>query len=415
MNEAASSGAGPDAALRAYAEAVASADPVRFADCWVPDAAWDLNGPVVEGRDAIVERFAAARRDLLACTQEVAAGHWTEVGADRAVGRVVAVEDQTRADGVTRLVGVYHDEVVRTPDGWRFARRRFAPVWRGAPRTVRSLDADALVCCSGTLGDAPFLRKVAAAASAGFAGVSVYAREVDALLADGWTTAELAAVLAGVGLSVAEVDGRSTWSGLPGESGPPVDHLLAHGAALGARSVTLLIPPGADLGSDSGRDGVAAALADVAERAAAVGLLVHLEPYAWSGLADLATAADLGRRAGAANAGVLVDTWHLAVGPDRGRLPDDLRGEQVFGIQLGEATVADPVDVAWAGMHERCLPGAGRGANADVLRRLRAGGCAAPVGVEVFADDLHAERPRDAAARAFAALQAVAADARIVP
>ncbi len=405
------SGPGPDGLLVRYADAVRTGDAAAFAVCWTVDAAWDLNGPVVEGRDAIVGRFAEARRDLRGCTQDVAAGRWTALGHDRAAGRWVVHEDQDRAEGVGRLVGVYHDDVVRTADGWRFARRRFEPVWRGAPRVAGPLEAGSTVCCSGTLGAAPLLRKIAAVASVGFDGLSVYAREVDGLVADGWTTDEIRAVLVGVGLAVAEVDGRSTWSGLAGESGPPADHLVGIGSALGARSVTLLVPPGADLAADATRSQVARALAGVADVAAQAGLLVHLEPYAWSGLADLATALDLCRRSGAPAAGVLVDTWHLAVGPDRGHLPDDLPGDRVLGLHLGEAAEADPPDVAWAGMHDRRLPGEGRAVGAAVLRELRARGCTAPVGVEVITDDLHAGRPREAAATALAALEATVAAA----
>lgn len=394
-------GPGPDAVLRRYAEAVRTADPEHFGGCWAPDAVWDLAGTVVTGPPAIVERFVRARTALRACTQTVVAGRWTTRAPDRAEGRWVVLEDQESAEGATRLVGVYHDEVVRTDAGWCFSRRRFAPVWRGSPRAVRPLVADARVCCSGTLGDAPLLHKIAAAATAGFDGISVYAREVDALAVDGWSVAELAAVCAGVGLAVAEVDGRSAWAGLPGESGPPVDHLLEIGGALSARSVTLLVPPGADLAPAGTRRSVAGALAAVGASAAARGLLVHLEPFAWSGLGDLATAADLVDRSGAANAGVLVDTWHLVVGPDRGRLPDGLAGLQVLGIQLGEAADPDPVDPRWSGMHDRRLPGP---VAAAVLEQLRSRGCAAPVGVEVFSDALRAEHPRTVAARAFAAL-----------
>jgi sugar phosphate isomerase/epimerase len=58
-------------------------------------------------------------------------------------------------------------------------------------------------------------------------------------------------------------------------------------------------------------------------------------------------------------------------------------------------------------MHERLLPGDGPGASAAVLTELRARGCVAPVGVEVFSDDLHAERPKAAAQLAADALRRV--------
>lgn len=395
--------------LARYSEAVRTADPAVFASCWAEDAVWDLAGTEVAGAEAITGHFATARANVQACTQDVLAGRLdVSSTGDRARGRWLVREDQVRETGPGLVVGVYTDEVVRTGDGWRFARRSFDLLWRGVDRTPAPLGPDALVLCSGTLGSAPFVRKAMAAASAGFDGISFYVRELETARAEGWSDDELRAFLAALGLSVAEADGGFGWLGSPHDPHRPVADLLAAGAALGARSATIHVPPGASVATESERDAAARALALTAEAAAAHGLLLHLEPYPWSGLRDLGTALDLCRRAGTPGTGIMLDTWHLAVGPDKGRLPDDLPGDAVLGIQLGEAADPDPAEIAHAGMHERLLPGEGPAPiSGRVLAELRARGCSAPVGVEVFSDALHAEKPRTAAHQAATALHGV--------
>ena len=49
-----------------------------------------------------------------------------DVDGDTATGWVQVCEMQWRSDGTTaELIGDYHDEYVRTPQGWCFASRRF--------------------------------------------------------------------------------------------------------------------------------------------------------------------------------------------------------------------------------------------------------------------------------------------------
>jgi hypothetical protein len=38
---------------------------------------------------------------------------------------------QDRAGTPSRAYGLYQDDVVRTPDGWRFARRHYQSIGRG--------------------------------------------------------------------------------------------------------------------------------------------------------------------------------------------------------------------------------------------------------------------------------------------
>lgn len=218
-----------------------------------------------------------------------------------------------------------------------------------------------MILCSGTLGRVPFADKARAAAAAGFTGISIYHHEV---------VPGLRALLDDLGLAVAEVDGAMAW--LPGQPGPEPGRVLDVAAGLGARSVTVLETTG-----EPPDPGVAAdALGDLCERAVPLGLGVHLEPFAWSGIARLGAAHEIVARSGHSNAGILLDTWHLVRGPDRGRL--DLQAvDSVVAVQ-----VSDPAPVPGPNLHDECmadrwLPGPVSRAILDQLPDV-------PVEVEVF-------------------------------
>ena len=231
------------------------------------------------------------------------------------------------------------------------------------------------VLCSGTLGrTTPIEVKADAAAAAGFDAVSVYAREV----ADG---AALRRRLDDLGLAVAEVDGGLAW--LPDRPGPDPAMVLDLAVTLGARSVTVLETTGEAVDVPEAADAFAA----VCERARPLGLLVHLEPFAWSGIADLATAAAV--VAGPVNGGILLDTWHLVRGPDAGEVlpaPADL----VVGVQVSGTLPMPEPDVRDECLHRRELPD-------EQARAIIAALPSVPVGVEVFSDRLAALPPQDAA------------------
>jgi sugar phosphate isomerase/epimerase len=78
-------------------------------------------------------------------------------------------------------------------------------------------------------------------------------------------------------------------------------------------------------------------------------------------------------------------------------------GERVFGLQLDDGPVRPEADLPTASLHDRALPGAGELDLVDLLRTLRDIGAVAPIGVEVFSDELHALEPVEAGRRAGAA------------
>jgi sugar phosphate isomerase/epimerase len=77
-----------------------------------------------------------------------------------------------------------------------------------------------VVLAHGSLRQADFRDRVAAVAHAGFDGVGLHVREYARLRSEGWSDADLRAVLAGAGVRLVEIE-----TGLPGSA--------AHIAALG--------------------------------------------------------------------------------------------------------------------------------------------------------------------------------------
>ncbi len=273
-----------------------------------------------------------------------------------------------------------------------------------------------LVLCSGTLPRAtPFRLRLEAAHAAGYAGVSLWGRDYAAARAEGYGDGDIVAMLADYGLAVAELDPAWWWT--PGAAAftippemDPIDvfrfderELFRIGELVGARSLNA-----ADvLGGSWGVEEAAAAFAALCDRAADHGLLVHLEWLAWSQIPDFVTAWEVVRLADRPNGGLNVDTWHCA---RAGTTVQDLRsvpGERVLAIQLDDGPAEAEVDLVEATLHRRRLPGAGDFDLAGYLGALGDVGAVAPIGVEVFSDELHALGPTEAAQRAAVATRTV--------
>jgi sugar phosphate isomerase/epimerase len=241
-----------------------------------------------------------------------------------------------------------------------------------------------VIVCSGTFGNAvPVLEKAVAAARAGFDGISVYAREYEP---------GLARRLGDLGLKVAELDGAVAWR--PGQTGIAVERAVEIAAELDARSITVLDTTG------QAPDPAAAAehFARMCELAAPAGICVDIEPFAWSGLATVAAAAEIVRRAGTPNGGIMLDSWHLLRGPEQGQL-DPAHVAIVHGLQLSDPAPEGerrPVGLREECMSDRRLPGEW---SAEVVRMVPG----VPVEVEVF--NLPGT-PDDVASVAYRALEA---------
>jgi sugar phosphate isomerase/epimerase len=269
---------------------------------------------------------------------------------------------------------------------------------------------DDLVLCSGTLRRGiPFAERLSAASGAGFAAVSLWGRDYAAARAEGLSDADLRAMLADHGLVVAELD--PAWWWLPGASDvripPELDseevfrfgetELFAMADAVGARSVNAVDV----FGGAWDIDAAAEAFAGLCVRAAEHGLLVHIEWLPWSRIPDLATALRIVELADRPNGGLNIDAWHMVrsgVGVEELR---PVPGGLILGVQLDDGPLRPEPDLVEATLHQRRLPGEGAFDLRALVQALRHTGTTAPLGVEVFSDELHA-RPSAEAARAAA-------------
>jgi sugar phosphate isomerase/epimerase len=276
-----------------------------------------------------------------------------------------------------------------------------------------------LVLCSGTVArGTPFRTRLEAAATAGYRAVSLWGRDYQGARDEGYSDADLIALLRDHGLTVAELD--PVWWWTPGAASfsippelDPIDvfrfgeaELFRIAEVLGARSVNA-----ADvLGGDWEIADAAASFAALCDRAADHGLLVHLEWLAWSRIPDLATAFEIVALAGRPNGGLNIDTWHCA---RTGTSAADLLavpGDRVLAIQVDDGPAEAEENLIEATLHARLVPGEGAFDLRGYLASLRTIETSAPIGVEVFSDDLHALGPAEAARRAADATRALLDD-----
>ena len=130
-----------------YCDAVTRRDPESWVATWAQDCRWDLGGGrVTTGRDQTLALWMSATARYPWVAQITTTGL---VGADpadpdRATGSWYVLELNHLLDGAGALhLGHYDDAYVRTAQGWLFAERRFAMVYRGPldPGTVTPLTA----------------------------------------------------------------------------------------------------------------------------------------------------------------------------------------------------------------------------------------------------------------------------------
>ncbi|MCY4192823.1 MAG: TIM barrel protein [bacterium] len=250
--------------------------------------------------------------------------------------------------------------------------------------------------CTGTLGRAPWDDKARAASAAGFARLSIYGWEHRKLQDRGWDDARIMRLLRALGLGVAEYDGAVMTMRSP----EGAEETVASAAALDARSITVL--EHSHWQPSHHIDQAAATLAEIADQAAEYGILALVEPFSWSPLDDHRVAAEIVERADRPNTGLLVDTWHLQRGPERGLLDPAIDSAMIKAIQIGDTgqigdTSPDPAgqptprEIADECIHRRLMPGDGTGDIAGLLAGLADRGVDAPVAIEVFSDELNAQ------------------------
>jgi sugar phosphate isomerase/epimerase len=277
-----------------------------------------------------------------------------------------------------------------------------------------TLGPEQTVLCSGTLrAGISFAQRLAAARAGGFDAISLWGRDYEGARAEGWSDADIVAMLGGHGLSVAEIDPAWDWPPRAAEVRIPpeldTERIFAFGAeelfavadAVGARSVNAVDIFGGTWSLDDAAD----AFANLCDRAAERGLLVQLEFLPWSNVPDLEAAWYVVREAGRANGGLSLDAWHFFRSGSDGQLLRTIPGDRVVGVQLCDAPAALESDLMRASLEARLLPGEGELALGALVSDLRAIGSVAPIGVEVFSSVLDELAPEDVGRRAGTALR----------
>jgi sugar phosphate isomerase/epimerase len=270
-------------------------------------------------------------------------------------------------------------------------------------------EADALVLAAGTVLSTPFLDRLAPARAAGFAGVSMFATDFEAMTEQGISAGEIRARVRDAGLEISEVEMVANWlPAIAPRGGTPEwleallarltpEHVVGVAAAVGARGVTI----GAMLGGHFEVERMAGQFAGVCDLAAEQGLHVALEFIPTGGVPGLAEGWEVVRRAGRENGGLLVDSWHFfRSGSSLDQLAT-LPGSAIKSVQIGDAPAAPEADLDHAMMHDRLLPGEGELDLQCFIAAIRRTGTAAPIAVEVFSDALSAQ-PVDVIARSCA-------------
>jgi sugar phosphate isomerase/epimerase len=248
----------------------------------------------------------------------------------------------------------------------------------------------------------PFGERCEAAAAAGFAGIGLHTDDLARTRASGVDAPGMRRELDGAGLRLVEIEFLDGWA-------QDADELSFSAAVADVESVADALG-GRHVSAGEFRPGVldldvaAARLASFAVRLDARGLLVAVEAFPWSALPDVSTALELLRRAGTANAGLMVDVWHFFNGGASLDVLDDLPGAGVAAVQLndGPRVHADFLRHARAA---RRLPGSGELDVVGLIRAVHAAGFTGPWCVEVNTPEFR-ELPVEAAAK-------VAADAAL--
>ncbi|HEX5369873.1 MAG TPA: sugar phosphate isomerase/epimerase [Dehalococcoidia bacterium] len=268
---------------------------------------------------------------------------------------------------------------------------------------------DRLVASYWTLAGAPvpeparwtFEARVRAAAQAGFWGIGLLASDYVATRERGYTDAELLRLIESYGIVVDEVEFLSGWSSddeatraraLEAET-----QLFAAADAFGARQLNAGCSE--MLGELPDVERVAERFGALCERAAAHGLSVAIEFLLWSGIPDATSACEIARRAGKANGGVLLDTWHFFRGNPSIEALRAIPAERIVGLQVNDGPAQPVGAIRDETRHGRRLPGEGEFDLVGLISVLGAMGVNAPWGIEVMSD-LQASLPLAAEARA---------------
>ena len=115
-----------------YADGANRMDRAAWLEPWSDDAIWKTHYFEVAGIAAIGAQYDELMAAVTATSffSQICA---IEVTGDAARARAIAQEHLAMPGGSYRLTGRYEDTLVRTADGWRFARREYHVMFEEMP------------------------------------------------------------------------------------------------------------------------------------------------------------------------------------------------------------------------------------------------------------------------------------------
>jgi sugar phosphate isomerase/epimerase len=265
--------------------------------------------------------------------------------------------------------------------------------------------ATELVLCAGCLPATPFRDLVVAAASAGFGAITlwplVYQR---AISREGLDPTTMRALVDDAGLRVTELDAVTDWLPEPPEDPGGRRRWTRHdyfdaAEVMGADAVVAATVRPEAVADEVAVEGFGRLCADAAER----GLRVLLEPVAFSGIPDVASAWRIVDEVGDGSAGLVVDLCHhVRAGGDDAALRA-VPAERIVTVQVGDGPARPPEDLYDEARWHRADPGEGDFELAARLAAMAADGVRARVGPELYRAGWSERDPRLVAADLHAA------------
>ncbi|MDT7580024.1 MAG: hypothetical protein QOK35_1288 [Pseudonocardiales bacterium] len=259
---------------------------------------------------------------------------------------------------------------------------------------------------------AGFAERMRVASAAGYVGIGLYLPEYERLRAAGHTGVELRAIVADHGQRITEFEALRGWAS-GGEAHEKcrrhLDTIDRMAEDLGpADHVQVIGPYEGDL------DDAAAGFAMVCDRFAQHGMRAALEYFPdMSNIPDVTTALEIVERAGRANGGLCVDSWHHFRTGDTFAALARVPAQRVVGVQFNDGPLARVhPDYYTECTSYRELPGAGEFDLTGFVRTLDAMGVDVPFEVEVISLELDRLAPDDAAQRMADGTRSVIAAAR---
>ncbi|MEJ2870500.1 TIM barrel protein [Actinomycetospora sp. OC33-EN08] len=258
---------------------------------------------------------------------------------------------------------------------------------------------------------AAFPDRVAAAAAAGYSGIGLAVPYYRRLREQGWTGAELRAVLDDHGILAAEAEAIVGFGGPPGPANVPgrpgmvyADHAVER--AMVELGEELGVPLVQAVGTFDDRpvdEAVVDSFGKLCDRLAPHGLTVALEFVPYTNIPDVTTAQGVVAAVGRANGALCVDSWHFFRGTADWTALSQVPADRLAMVQVNDGPIRpETEDIrAEAVALRRCL-GTGEFATQRLLDLVRPLGDSRPVSVEIYSDALD-RLPSTTAARVAAA------------